>query len=156
MEIKDFEIPKNKNAGVYMLYNITQRKIYVGCTSNFNRRATQHRKDLRAERHSNKKMQEDYNKGCEFAFAILEEYEKFDKDFLREREKLNILAFRDRRIEVYNHDTDEYIMYQYINNLFKPIKNEVYRNFHNLYGLEITSLVCCKPDTIRAKFQKKY
>ena len=63
---------------IYLLRNKANGKVYVGRTSKFNDRKKLHINNLRANRHSNKMLQEDFNhygEGC-FEFEIVEESDK--------------------------------------------------------------------------------
>ena len=156
MNSKDFEVTKNKNAGIYMLYNITEHKAYIGCTSNLSTRAMQHRCRLRAGKHGNKKLQEDYNKGCEFVFAVLEEIEKGNKDLLLERESLHILTFHARDVFLYNHSDIHDIIFNYIIRKFQfPIEREIAENFRNRYGSSIKALKTLVPSELKQALRER-
>lgn len=60
------------NAGIYKLTNSTTGKIYIGESFDLNRRKQQHFEALDSRTHHNPLMQEDYNKGCDFTFEVLE------------------------------------------------------------------------------------
>ena len=62
---------------IYLLKNNANGKIYVGRTSQFRYGKKSHINNLRANRHSNKMLQEDFNKYGEdfFEFEIVEEKE---------------------------------------------------------------------------------
>ena len=71
-----FEIPKSKESGIYMIYNVELNKVYIGQTNNFYQRASSHLSQLLSGTHSNNELQNDFNNGYRFAFAILEVVEK--------------------------------------------------------------------------------
>ena len=51
-----------KKSGIYRIKNIITGDCYVGSSINIERRWTQHRRDLKANRHDNRFMQASYNK----------------------------------------------------------------------------------------------
>ena len=55
---------------VYTIYNNYTDKYYIGSTSNFSRRRTDHFTSLRNNRHSNSNLQKDFNKYGEAHFSI--------------------------------------------------------------------------------------
>lgn len=63
-----------KIVGVYRIVNNVTNKMYIGQTVNFRRRVTEHKCDLKYNRHSNPELQRDYNKyGLNsFKFELLE------------------------------------------------------------------------------------
>lgn len=63
---------------IYLLKNNANGKIYVGRTGRLSNRKKLHINSLRANRHPNKILQEDFNKygESEFEFEIAEESEK--------------------------------------------------------------------------------
>lgn len=146
-----FEVPNSTNAGIYMLYNATKHKAYIGETKNFHSRALSHRQKLQKNEHTNKELQKDFNDQCEFAFAILEEIE--DSNERLWREKQYILAFKNKWMEVYNHETKEQILYLYYTSVVIPDMDKIYREFHNNFGCELLNLKKCRPDTIKKKFR---
>lgn len=152
---KTFEVPKSTNAGIYMLYNLTKNKIYIGETKNFHNRSLQHREMLQSNTHSNKEMQEDYNNNCEFAFVILEDVGKtIEKDKLVWREKEYILAFRKKRIELYNCETTKQIIDKYIYDTLRPTLDKIYSDFREKTGCELRILKCCSENRLKTKFEK--
>lgn len=52
----------NSNCGVYCIRCKVNNKAYIGSSVNINRRWTEHKSALKAGRHDNKQLQEDYNK----------------------------------------------------------------------------------------------
>jgi len=92
MEI-DFPYPlthrlsyKNVIAGIYCIQNTETDRCYIGATKNIGARLENHHVSLEGKRHSNSRLQSDFNKfGLEaFAFRLLEECEL---DTLNERER---------------------------------------------------------------------
>lgn len=76
-------------AGIYIIENIVNNKIYVGSSSNLLFRKWQHFSSLRNNKHHNKHLQYSFNKYKEenFNFYILEECQI---DYLAEREQYYI------------------------------------------------------------------
>lgn len=72
----------NRKCGVYKL--ISKNRIYIGSSVNISRRVYEHYYDLRYNKHSNRLMQQDYDKGISFTLEILEEC---SSDVLKEREQ---------------------------------------------------------------------
>jgi len=70
------EIPKTNYPGIYALVNLENGKCYVGKTSNLRKRISQHLSQLKAGKHQNRAMQEDYNTGYIFKSVILEEFKE--------------------------------------------------------------------------------
>ena len=58
-------------AGVYMIKNLRNKKVYIGSTSNIEERLQAHRSALRRGKHSNKALQEDFNQHHLFQVHIL-------------------------------------------------------------------------------------
>lgn len=60
-------------SGVYAIANIVDGRFYIGSTANFKKRWSWHRKDLRGNRHGNKKLQAAWNEHGEqsFVFKVL-------------------------------------------------------------------------------------
>jgi group I intron endonuclease len=75
--------PRQSFAGVYKIYNIITGGFYIGSTINFHKRFYDHRKDLRRQKHTNRHLQNAYNKYGEenFVFEILLWCDAKDKDF---------------------------------------------------------------------------
>ena len=71
----------NKNIGIYVLSS--KEWFYVGCTTDLNKRKWEHFSNLFNNRHRNWKLQEQYNKGVNFEFIILE---NCSEDILEELE----------------------------------------------------------------------
>lgn len=60
--------------GVYKICNLINGKMYIGSSKNLVNRATNHRKNLKDNKHSNKHLQSSYNKygGENFIFEVIE------------------------------------------------------------------------------------
>lgn len=73
-------------SGIYEIRNIVTGKFYIGSASNVTKRFTQHKDDLRKNRHPNKYLQNSWNKHGEsvFKFSVLQYCEK-DKLLLLEQ-----------------------------------------------------------------------
>ena len=63
----------SSNCGVYCIRCKVNNKAYIGSSVDINRRWTEHKSALKAGRHDNKLLQEDYNKyGADsFLYSIL-------------------------------------------------------------------------------------
>ena len=61
-------------SGIYKITNIINNKMYIGSSENLERRRNEHFRELKANRHSNVKLQHAYNKyGVDnFKFEVLE------------------------------------------------------------------------------------
>ena len=139
-----FEIPKSKESGIYMIYNVELNKVYIGQTNNFYQRASSHLSQLLSGTHSNNELQNDFNNGYRFAFAILEVVEK---DKLLLKEKQYIYAFRKKSIKTYNQESTEQIKNKLFYEIVCPEIDKLHRDFHNKFGCNIALLVKCKPET---------
>lgn len=64
----------SRKSGVYRITNLTNGKFYIGSCAEFKRRSTQHRSHLRGNKHSNKHLQNAWNKYGEesFLFEVVE------------------------------------------------------------------------------------
>lgn len=73
MKNKKFQLSKEtpEAAGVYMIRNATENKMYIGSAKNIKRRLISHESALRNNRHFIHEMQDDYNKGDFFYSDIL-------------------------------------------------------------------------------------
>lgn len=56
------EYSKFSYSGIYGIVNTINNKIYIGSSSLISRRVSKHFSELRNNRHTNKKLQDDYNK----------------------------------------------------------------------------------------------
>ena len=79
---------------VYKILNIYSKKIYIGSTYNFEKRKREHINLLKKNKHSNRYMQNSWNKYGEsaFIFEILEELSH--TNFLEEREQYYLDTLR--------------------------------------------------------------
>jgi group I intron endonuclease len=57
--------------GIYIIQNIENKKLYVGATTDWERRQYQHRNSLSNNKHSNKHLQKDWNDYGEKSFAFI-------------------------------------------------------------------------------------
>lgn len=58
-------------AGVYMIENTINKKVYIGSSSNIEHRLQDHRHKLRKGVHTNKALQEDFNRHHTFRVHVL-------------------------------------------------------------------------------------
>lgn len=75
--------------GVYMIMCLSNRKVYIGSSTDTHKRLLSHKWDLRNNRHRSSDLQKDYNVYGHDRFLFVPDLEKinsFNKDFLRERE----------------------------------------------------------------------
>jgi len=105
-------------SGIYKIYNIINKKVYIGCSSNISKRWNQHQSSLRKNKHINYLLQEDWNVIGEskFKFEIIELIE--DKDILFEREQYWINHYN-----TYDNQVGYNLLKEDINN--NPIKLEL-------------------------------
>ena len=156
MKEKIFEIPKCKKSGIYMIYNLHKHKAYIGQTHNFYQRATMHRQQLNAGIHPNNELQNDFNNGCEFVFAILELISKrTDARYLLLKEKQYIFAFREKYIKTYNKETDDQIKNNLFYDMVLPEITKIHKSIHTKFGCELAHFPYCKPETIIEKCIEK-
>ena len=96
---------KNMAAAVYLIINTINGKEYVGQSTMYSRRWSEHKRLLRNNTHKNRSLQQDYNEYGKdaFVFEVLEEYPADTSSKLlleREREAM-IRLIRDDK-ELYN------------------------------------------------------
>ena len=77
------------NSGIYKITNLINGKIYIGSSINLKRRMNEHLRELRLNIHSNKRLQNSYNKYGEENFKT-EVVEYCDINKVREREQFYI------------------------------------------------------------------
>jgi hypothetical protein len=148
-----FKIPQNTNAGIYMLYNATNHRAYIGQTSNFHNRATMHKQNLLSNTHHNKKLQNDFNSGHGFIFVILEEVLDSDNcDELKLREKQYIFAFLDRYIKLYNHETSNQVKEYLFYHMIHTVTDKIRMDFSKKFSCQIGSLERYSKKTLEEKF----
>jgi group I intron endonuclease len=91
-----------KTCGIYGILNLSNGKVYIGQTTNLEKRSSNHFWHLRKGTHRNSHLQRAFKKYGEnnFKFCILE---KISEEFLDERERIWIAYFRDLALS-YNLD----------------------------------------------------
>lgn len=69
-------------SGIYKIINHSNGRFYIGSCKRFKQRASEHHGDLRTNRHSNKFLQNDWNKCDEncFEFIVVEVLEKSEEE----------------------------------------------------------------------------
>lgn len=91
--------------GIYIIHNTVTNTIYIGQTGkSFNYREKRHKTMLRGGYHSNRHLQNAYNKYGEsaFEFDTLEELNTVDTDALDEAEKFWIAYYKSIGADMYN------------------------------------------------------
>lgn len=68
----------SRNPGVFKLINKRSGEIFVGHSKNINQGIRKHLTELQNNRHRNKELQNDFNKGDKFDSEILEEFSYYD------------------------------------------------------------------------------
>lgn len=58
--------------GIYIIINVSKNKSYIGESKNIHRRFKDHQAELKANRHINAEMQNDYNNGDTFYYLIVD------------------------------------------------------------------------------------
>lgn len=149
-----YSIPKSKQSGIYMIYNMTNHKAYIGQTSNFKKRAIQHSMNLYSGKHSNKELQKDYDNGCQFAFTILENTID-NHSFLLLREKMYMYAFLRKYIKLYNHETEQDLKDSLFSDFVYPEIDNIHTLFHENFKCPISNFHQCKPETVLSKIQER-
>lgn len=98
-----FKIPKTSNAGIYAIVNWDDFSCYVGSTENLNRRASQHKTQLKKGEHISQKLQEAKNENKILRFVVLREFD-FDisRDKLLLAEYCYMLEMRYKGFFLYN------------------------------------------------------
>jgi len=90
-------------SGIYKIINHSNGRFYIGSCKRFKQRASEHHGDLRTNRHSNKFLQNDWNKcgpDC-FEFLVFETIEKPEEE-RRLREQALLDEFYDDQVLCYN------------------------------------------------------
>lgn len=154
--VKDcFEIPESTNAGIYMLFNINNKKVYIGQTTNFQRRAIQHSYQLLNNEHLNKKVQSDFNNGMEFCFVILEEVkEDCTKEELRILELQYIYTFHFKYMKLYNQESIEQTKDLLFHIMVRQEQDRIRRNLRETLGCPVPLLKHCGIKRLKEKFLK--
>jgi group I intron endonuclease len=75
------------NSGIYVIRNLINHKFYLGSAKDFNLRKGKHFKDLRANKHVNKHLQNAFNKYGEVCFEfeiiqVTENYKAVEQEYL--------------------------------------------------------------------------
>lgn len=78
--------------GIYKIVNKRTGETYIGQSQNIEKRWKKHESDLRNNKHSNQRIQKDYDNGDSFLFTILEQT-KFDKEELNSLEIEYIIGY---------------------------------------------------------------
>ena len=149
------EISKSQSGGIYMLYNLNSHRVYIGKTHNFNHRSTTHKLNLKKNAHTNKDLQQDFNKGDNFAFVILEDMgADFTDEQIRIKEKLYMYAFLDNYIKLYNKESREQLYQGLFGDVVRPQVQQIKRALRQSFGSNLSSLQYCSSDTLEWKFDK--
>lgn len=75
--------------GIYKITNINNNKVYIGSSSNIERRFSEHKRDLKENKHHSYKMQNDFNlsKNIEdFVFEVIENANSSKVDLFRKEQ----------------------------------------------------------------------
>ena len=88
--------------GVYLIRNTDNGKVYVGSSSNIETRLRTHFSNLKNNKHVNKGLQEDYNKGMTLLTEIYRTYPINDQKIIFAEEKRTIEEFMQNGISLYN------------------------------------------------------
>ena len=92
----------DKLSGVYLLKNKQTGRVYIGSSGNIENRVKTHFRDLKFNRHCNKELQNDYNKGNEIEKIIYKTFPVSDHKLLFSEEGKAIRTFQSRNISLYN------------------------------------------------------
>lgn len=84
--------PNYDGAGIYMLQNTTNGKVYIGSSRHVLQRIKAHDNTFRY-RNCNQKFLEDVEKGHKFICKVLESYSKITRCELRDREKYYVQKY---------------------------------------------------------------
>lgn len=105
MTKQNIEVPDVKVGGVYALINTDKNKIYIGESNNIRSRAKAHINLLKAGKHINKGLQQDYNNGENFDFVVLQVIPgAFNSEKRLCIEDYYIECCRIQKIELYNNN----------------------------------------------------
>ena len=99
-ELKYHKIPQYRGAGVYAIFNIIDMMVYVGETTNINKRAKQHLHLLRLGKHPILKLQNDVSKNLRF--VVLKKIPDHEVNNIRITEKVFILKMYEYGFRLYN------------------------------------------------------
>lgn len=138
-----------------MLYNLISHRVYIGKTRNFNHRSTTHRQNLKRNTHTNKKLQEDFNNGNNFAFVILDDMgTDFTDEQIRIREKLYMYAFIDKGLKLYNNEGREQLFKGLFYDVVAPQAYQIQKTLRASLGSNLASLHCCSKSNLDWKFDR--
>lgn len=93
---------KNKTPGIYAIINLESNKMYIGSSSNIEKRFKAHQASLKAGNHYNKDLQTDYNSGATFQFKIIKKLPTDIRAELMEQEAAAINQAKTEGKELYN------------------------------------------------------
>lgn len=98
-----FDFPNYDGSGVYAIINVRKMFCYIGSSKNIRKRANEHNRQLKNNKHSNKILQNDYNNGAILDFLILERTDdSIEKDLLIAKEKMYMLESIENGFVIYN------------------------------------------------------
>ncbi len=93
--------PKYHYAGVYMIKNKRNGKVYIGSSENIEKRIYEHRLNLENGKHHNKDLQNDYDNGCPMTVYVLY-VESVPNDIVPAEVFARIRAMERKYIDEYN------------------------------------------------------
>ena len=96
---------QNLPAATYLIMNTINGKVYIGQSTVYPKRWTQHKRDLRKNIHTNKHLQRDWNEYGEdaFVFEVIEELPPdTSSELLLEKEREQIIEHLKRDVILYN------------------------------------------------------
>lgn len=100
---KILNVPFYKGAAIYAILNRKTMTVYVGQTQNVNQRAQQHDEQISNNKHFNKSIQNDVNRGEDLDFIVLHRMpENTTEKELKLLEKLFMLEFINSGFKLYN------------------------------------------------------
>lgn len=97
-------------SGIYQIKNLSNGKIYVGCSKNIYKRWQQHKSNLKHNKHSNVALQTDYNDNAKdsFIFEVLEIIDDMNELFIRENEWIDRLNTKQYEFGYNNYSNCDY------------------------------------------------
>jgi hypothetical protein len=96
---------QNLPAATYSITNTINGKVYIGQSTQYSRRWTTHKRNLRKNTHPNKRIQQDWNEYGEdaFVFEVIEELPPdTSSELLLEKEREQIIEHLKRDVVLYN------------------------------------------------------
>jgi len=96
---------QNLPAATYLIMNTINGKVYIGQSTQYSRRWTTHKRNLRKNKHENKHFQQDWNEYGEdaFVFEVIEELPPdTSSELLLEKEREQIIEHLKRDVILYN------------------------------------------------------